>query len=150
MTRAKFSDSDPCISVPSILCICFPPKISRSPKTNRRKSKVLSSAKYSSRRASTSLAGDVEKCQMLDLAWTERFSRGATIEKPLVPANSVSRSSREVALCSRRVPNILNILLLSVATRGRMVASCASDKSVEKLARIEDRSRDQSATRDHQ
>jgi len=58
-TRSKFSDRK---SVRSLCVLCVLSTEDRSPKMSRRKSKVLS-AKYSSRRASISLAGDVEKCQ---------------------------------------------------------------------------------------
>lgn len=53
----------------------------RSPKTSRRKSKVLS-AKYSSRCASISLVGDVEKCQYW-ISCGPTDSRGATIQNTL-------------------------------------------------------------------
>lgn len=112
----------------------------RSPKTSRRKSKVLS-AKYSSRRASISLAGDVEKCQYTG----SRVNRLIPEARPIQNALNCDcyRRNRSFVRDECQVFKVSLLSLAPIVTRGCSITRRASREWNEK---IEDRTRDQSTT----
>lgn len=141
MTCWKFSDRK---SVRSLCVFCVLSTEDRSPKM-----KVLL-AKYSSLRASISLAGDVEKCQYTGSPGPTD-SRGATIQNVL---NSDSRSlslrkwSFVLATNAKYFRFSLSLLLAPIGTRGWMInnASCEPRVKRERRSKIELIVGDQSAT----